>query len=79
MAKMIPCDCGWTIISPQGEADVKKHAMIHVKDAHPGMNVTDEHVLDFVSHNVNYLLIYPEMALRNEHDTGNVTDLFSPF
>jgi len=42
MAKMISCDCGWTVISPRGEADVKKHAMIHVKDAHPGMNMTEE-------------------------------------
>ncbi len=42
MAKMLSCDCGWTIVSPQGESDVKKHAMIHVKDAHPGMNMTEE-------------------------------------
>ncbi|MBI2185113.1 MAG: hypothetical protein HYU39_09165 [Thaumarchaeota archaeon] len=42
MAKMISCDCGWTIISPQGEADVKKHAMMHVSDAHPGVMLTEK-------------------------------------
>lgn len=41
MAKMLSCECGWTIITPMGEADLKKHAMMHVADAHPGMKVTD--------------------------------------
>ncbi|MDA4128162.1 MAG: hypothetical protein OK422_01650 [Thaumarchaeota archaeon] len=38
---MMSCDCGWTLVSPQGESDVKKHAMMHVKDAHPGMMMSD--------------------------------------
>jgi len=41
MAKMMSCECGWTLITPMGEADLKKHAMMHVADAHPGMKVTD--------------------------------------
>jgi predicted small metal-binding protein len=39
---MLTCDCGWTIISPQGEGDVKKRAMMHLRDAHPGMSMTEE-------------------------------------
>jgi predicted small metal-binding protein len=42
MAKMMSCDCGWTLITPNGEDDLKKHAMMHVADAHPGMKVTDD-------------------------------------
>jgi hypothetical protein len=42
MAKMMSCECGWTLITPMGEADLKKHAMMHVADAHPGMKVTDD-------------------------------------
>jgi hypothetical protein len=41
MGTMMSCECGWTMISPMGEKDVKKHAMMHVADAHPGMKVTD--------------------------------------
>ena len=25
-----------------GEADLKKHAMMHMSDAHPGMNMSDD-------------------------------------
>jgi len=42
MASMVSCDCGWTLVSPSGDADVKKHASIHAADAHPGMTITDE-------------------------------------
>lgn len=42
MAKMLTCPCGWTIISPQGDEDVKKHIMIHVKDIHPGTIMKEE-------------------------------------
>jgi hypothetical protein len=42
MAKMMSCECGWTLITPMGEDDLKKHAMMHVADAHPGMKVTDD-------------------------------------
>lgn len=48
MAKMLSCDCGWTIVSPQGESDVKKHATIHVKDAHPGMSMTEEETMKLI-------------------------------
>jgi predicted small metal-binding protein len=39
------CDCGWTIVSPQGEKDVKKHAMMHAQDAHPGMHMSDSDMM----------------------------------
>jgi len=42
MAKMVSCPCGWTLISPQGDEDVKKHTMIHVQDTHPGMTMTQD-------------------------------------
>ena len=42
MAKMMTCPCGWTIISPQGDEDVKKHVSLHLKDVHPGTSMTDE-------------------------------------
>jgi len=42
MGKMSTCPCGFTIISPQGEEDVKKHMSIHLRDVHPGTSVTDE-------------------------------------
>ncbi|MDA4122520.1 MAG: hypothetical protein OK456_04990 [Thaumarchaeota archaeon] len=37
MANMMSCECGWTMITPMGESDLKKHAMMHMKDAHPSM------------------------------------------
>jgi len=33
------------VISPQGEEDAKKHAMIHLSGVHPGMAVTEEELL----------------------------------
>jgi predicted small metal-binding protein len=42
MAKMVSCPCGWTLISPQGDEDIKKHTMIHVQDTHPGMTMTQD-------------------------------------
>ena len=42
MAKMITCACGWTLISPLGDDDVRKHVNIHLKDNHPGTAVTGE-------------------------------------
>ena len=42
MAKMMSCECGWTLITPMGEGDLKKHAMMHMADAHPGMNMSDD-------------------------------------
>jgi hypothetical protein len=45
MAKMLSCPCGWTLISPQGDEDIKKHVMIHVKDTHPGVATTQDEVV----------------------------------
>jgi predicted small metal-binding protein len=45
MATGLMCDCGWTIVSPQGEKDVKKHAMMHAQDAHPGMHMSDSDMM----------------------------------
>ncbi len=44
MGKMSTCPCGWTIISPQGEDDVKKHMIIHLRDTHPGTAVTEAEI-----------------------------------
>ncbi len=44
MASMITCPCGWTLISPQGEADARKHVKIHLTDVHPGSAMTDEEI-----------------------------------
>jgi predicted small metal-binding protein len=38
---MMSCECGWTMITPMGEQDLKKHAMMHIADAHPGMQVSE--------------------------------------
>ena len=48
MAKMISCPCGWTLISPLGEEDIKKHAMIHGKDCHPGLTTTPDEVAKMI-------------------------------
>ena len=44
MASMGTCACGWTIISPQGPEDAKKHVLIHLGDAHPGTKVSKAEV-----------------------------------
>jgi len=44
MASMLTCPCGWTIISPQGVGDVKKHTVMHLHDIHPGMTMTEEEI-----------------------------------
>jgi len=44
MANMATCACGWTIISPVGAEDVKKHILIHLSDTHPGTKVTGEEI-----------------------------------
>jgi predicted small metal-binding protein len=48
MAKMISCPCGWTLISPQGDEDIKKHAMIHAKDCHPGLTTTQDEIAKLI-------------------------------
>jgi hypothetical protein len=35
MEKMVSCECGWTLITPMGVDDFKKHAMMHVTDPIP--------------------------------------------
>lgn len=42
MAKMSTCPCGFTVISPKGEEEVKKHMVMHLSDTHPGSSVTEE-------------------------------------
>ena len=42
------CPCGWSIVSPQGTEDVKKHAMIHMKDVHPETIVTPEELMAYI-------------------------------
>jgi len=44
MAKMSTCPCGFTVISPRGDEDVKKHMSIHLKDTHPGSSMTEEEI-----------------------------------
>jgi predicted small metal-binding protein len=45
MGAMNTCSCGWTIVSPLGAEDVKKHTMIHLKDAHPGTVMTPDEIM----------------------------------
>lgn len=42
MAKMTSCESGW--IAPMGEADLMKHAKMHVPDARPRMKMSDPDV-----------------------------------
>ena len=48
MASINACPCGWTIISPLGQEDVKKHTLIHLKDAHPGMVISDDEIMQHI-------------------------------
>jgi hypothetical protein len=41
MAKMMSCECGWTMITPMSEGELRKHAKMHVVDADPGMRMSD--------------------------------------
>ena len=44
MANMATCACGWTVISPVGADDVKKHILIHLHDTHPGTRITEDEI-----------------------------------
>ncbi len=44
MGKMVTCACGWTVISPVGDEDVKKHILIHLSDTHPGTMVSEDEI-----------------------------------
>ncbi len=48
MANMATCACGWTLISPLGATDVKKHILIHLRDDHPGTNVTENEIMNMI-------------------------------
>ena len=45
MAKKITCPCGWTLTSPLGDEDIKKHTMIHARETHPGEVHTEEDIV----------------------------------
>ncbi len=48
MAAIGTCPCGWTIISPQGVEDVKKYAMMHMRETHPETVMTPEELMDHI-------------------------------
>ena len=48
MADMATCACGWTVISPLGQADAIKYVRIHLKDSHPGTTITDDEIRKLV-------------------------------
>jgi predicted small metal-binding protein len=42
MGHMFTCPCSWTLITQEGEEDLKMHIKIHMADAHPGTAMNDE-------------------------------------
>ena len=42
------CPCGWTLVSPQGVEDVKRHATMHMKEAHPETVMTPEELMTHI-------------------------------
>ena len=42
MGKMSTCPCGFVVISPQGEEEVKKHMSLHLRDVHPGSVMSED-------------------------------------
>jgi len=42
------CPCGWAIVSPLGVEDVKKYAMMHMKEHHPETVVTPEELMAYI-------------------------------
>lgn len=53
MAAIGTCPCGWTIISPQGVEDVKKYAMMHMREIHPETVVTPEELMSHIKRSVD--------------------------
>lgn len=45
MAKKITCPCGWTLTSPLGDEDIKRHTLIHTRETHPGEVHTEEEIV----------------------------------
>ncbi len=44
MGNMFNCPCGWTLITQEGEEDLKMHVKMHLADAHPGRGMSDEDI-----------------------------------
>jgi hypothetical protein len=44
MGHIFACACSWTLITQEGEEDLKMHVKIHLADAHPGMTMSDEDI-----------------------------------
>jgi hypothetical protein len=44
MGHMFTCPCNWTLITQEGEEDLKMHVKIHMSDAHPGSAMSDEDI-----------------------------------
>ena len=44
MGHMFTCPCSWTLITQEGEEDLKMHIKIHMTDAHPGAAMNDEDI-----------------------------------
>jgi len=42
MGKMGTCACGWTVISPLGEDDVLQHVEMHLREHHPGVQISPD-------------------------------------
>jgi len=38
--------CGWSVTTPHGMDDVKKNVMMHAKDYHPDLKLSDKDVTD---------------------------------
>jgi len=41
MGHVVACQCGWTLISPLGADDVYSHLIVHVRDHHQGLKVSE--------------------------------------
>jgi hypothetical protein len=44
MGHMFTCLCSWTLITQEGEEDMKMHIKIHMADAHPKEVMSDEDI-----------------------------------
>jgi predicted small metal-binding protein len=44
MGHMFTCPCSWTLITQEGEEDLKMHIKIHMADAHLGTAMNDEDI-----------------------------------
>ena len=41
---MWTCNCGWTVISPQGEEEATRHVRLHLQTVHPETSITDAEI-----------------------------------